>query len=206
LADPQTTQKILAIAKADEEAHNNHDAAAAAALFTRDAVFLTPEGPIIGRQAIQKWYTNLWQSWHSTNYITKADGNALHVIGTAGTELWATGEWSETGQGKNGEPLPIKGYWSAIYVREGDDWKVRMAETNTTPDSVILLNKTFAPQPTALCVAHLKMFLLQTRPVPHRRWRKRSHGAKTILSASRPITTMTSMTPITWSMAFNSRP
>ncbi len=66
LADPQTTQKILAIGKADEEAHNNHDAAAAAALFTRDAVFLTPEGPIIGRQAIQKWYTNLWQSWHST--------------------------------------------------------------------------------------------------------------------------------------------
>ena len=57
LADPQTTQKILAIGKADEEAHNNHDAAAVAALFTRDAVFLTPEGPIIGRQAIQKWYT-----------------------------------------------------------------------------------------------------------------------------------------------------
>src|ERR1700724_2326672 len=47
---------------------------------------------------------------------------------------------------------------------------------------------------------------VQARPVPHRRWRKRSHGANTILSASRPITTMTSMTPITWSMAFNSRP
>jgi hypothetical protein len=76
-------------------------------------------------------------------------GIALLVIGTAGNELWATGEWSETGQGKNGEPLPIKGYGSAIYVREGDDWKVRMAETNTTPDSVILLNKTFAPQPAA---------------------------------------------------------
>jgi len=77
------------------------------------------------------------------------DGHALLVIGTAGNELWATGEWSETGQGKNGEPLPIKGYWSAIYVREGDDWKVRMAETNTTRESVILLNKTFAPQPAA---------------------------------------------------------
>ncbi len=58
LADPQTTQKILALMKAVNEAQNNHDAAAAAALFTRDAVFLTPEGPIIGRQAIQKWYTD----------------------------------------------------------------------------------------------------------------------------------------------------
>ena len=31
LADPQTTQKLLALGKAAEEAHNNHDAAAVAA-------------------------------------------------------------------------------------------------------------------------------------------------------------------------------
>jgi hypothetical protein len=42
----------------------------------------------------------------------------------AGNELWATGEFRETGQGKNSEPLPIKGYWACIYVREGDDWKI----------------------------------------------------------------------------------
>jgi hypothetical protein len=57
VADPQTTQKILAIVKAYAEAESNNDAAAEAAFFTRDAVIVTPEGPIIGRQAIQKWYT-----------------------------------------------------------------------------------------------------------------------------------------------------
>ena len=57
----------------------------------------------------------------------KMDGNALHLIGTAGNELWGTGEWSETGQGKNGEPIPIKGYWACIFVREGDDWKIRVS-------------------------------------------------------------------------------
>ena len=149
LADPQTIQKLLALAKADEEAHKNHDAAAAAALFTRDAVFLTPAGPIIGRQAIQKWYTDLFHSWHPKNRITKLDGNALHLIGTAGNELWATGEFRETGQGKNSEPLPIKGYWACIYVREGDDWKIRVDARYTHPDSVILINKSFAPQPAA---------------------------------------------------------
>jgi len=149
LADPQTTQKILAICKADEEAINNHDPAAYAANFTRDAVFLTTEGPITGRQAIQKYYTELYQWWHPKNHITKLGGNAPHLIGTAGNELWAIGEWSETGQGKNGEPIPIKGYWSAIYVREADDWKVRMAAVNTTPDSVILIKQSFAPQPAA---------------------------------------------------------
>ena len=44
LADPQTTQKILAIVKAIDEAINDNDAAALAALFTRDAVFVTTEG------------------------------------------------------------------------------------------------------------------------------------------------------------------
>jgi len=43
LADPQTTQKILAIGKAAVEARNNHDPAAIAALYTRDAVFVTTE-------------------------------------------------------------------------------------------------------------------------------------------------------------------
>src|SRR5262249_16141286 len=83
VADPQTTQKINAILKAYAEAENNNDGAAVAALFTRDAVFVAPEGPIIGRQAIQKWYTNLYQWWHPKNSIHKVDGNAVHLIGMA---------------------------------------------------------------------------------------------------------------------------
>ena len=149
LADPQTTQKILASFKGFHEAHNNNDAAAIAAFYTRDAVFVTPGGPIIGRQAIEKWFADVYQWWHPKNSIHKVDGNAFHLIGTAGNEAWATGEWSETGQGKNGEPIPIKGYWCMIFVRESDDWKIRVASGNTTPDSVILINKSFAPQPAA---------------------------------------------------------
>ena len=59
LADPQTTQKILALGKAFDEAHSDNDAAAVATLYTRDAVLVTIEGPIIGRQAIHKYYTDL---------------------------------------------------------------------------------------------------------------------------------------------------
>src|SRR5262249_31939247 len=43
-ADPQTTQKILALFKALNEAQNNYDAAAIAAFFTRDAVNVTEGG------------------------------------------------------------------------------------------------------------------------------------------------------------------
>jgi uncharacterized protein (TIGR02246 family) len=149
LADPQTTQKLLAMVKAGNEAHNNNDAAAIAAQFARDGVFVTTEGPITGRQAIQKYFTELYRRWHPKDYLTKLDGNAVHLIGTAGNELWATAEWSETGQGKNGEPLPIRGHWTRIYIREGDDWKIQVSAMNVTPDSVILLNRSFKPAPAA---------------------------------------------------------
>ena len=150
VADPQTTQKILEnYTKPGLEAHKNGDAAAFAAGYARDAVFLTPDKPIIGRQAIQKWFTDLFQWWHPKNHTGKMDGNAPHLIGTAGNELWATGEFRETRQGKNSEPLPIKDYWACIYVREGDDWKIRAHVTNDMPDSVLLINKGFAPQPAA---------------------------------------------------------
>jgi conserved hypothetical protein len=131
-SDPQTTQKIRAISRAYDEAVSNNDAAAVAALFTEDAIFVSDRGPIYGRQAIQNWYTGVFQSWHPRNHIGKPDGNAPH-IGTAGDEAWETGEWSETGQGKAGRPIQIKGYWSTIDIREGDDWKIGMLIYNLTP-------------------------------------------------------------------------
>jgi ketosteroid isomerase-like protein len=50
--------------KVNDEATNNNDAAAVAAQYTRDAVFVTTEGPIIGRQAIQKWFSEIYKWWH----------------------------------------------------------------------------------------------------------------------------------------------
>ena len=126
VADPETTQKIDAIFKALSEAQENRDPAAYAAVFTSDAVFVTPTGPIIGRQAIQKYYTDLWQWWRPIAFGGKLDGNVFYMIGTAGNEARATGEWLETGKGKNGKLITIKGYLSDIYVREGDDWKIRV--------------------------------------------------------------------------------
>ena len=151
LADPQTTQKILAIAKAAEEAHNNHDAAAIAALYTRDAVFLTPEGPIIGRQAIQKWYTDDCFS-RGTPKTASAQGRreclSLDRHGwqrTVGNRRIIV----RLGKARTGEPIPVKSYWLCIFVREGDDWKIRVGAWDTTPDTVILINKSFAQQPAA---------------------------------------------------------
>jgi ketosteroid isomerase-like protein len=131
--DPQLRQQLVAFAKKYDEAFNNNDAAAAAALYTEDAVIVPETGPVNGRQAIEKWYADGLQKWHDSNHLVTVDQDSPHIIGTAGNQIWATGVWSTTIQGQNGGPIQLKGYWSAIYIREGDDWKIRMLTWNMAP-------------------------------------------------------------------------
>jgi ketosteroid isomerase-like protein len=124
--DEQVTKKL-------DEAFNNVDAAAFAALYTEDAVQVTPQGPVFGREAIEKLFAGVFQQGHYSNHLNKDDQGSPHMIGTAGNEIWRTGEWSFTLQGKSGGPIQLKGYWGAINVREGDTWKIRILTFNVTP-------------------------------------------------------------------------
>ena len=70
--DPQAVQQrdLLGVAKALEEfgelslkvdeAINKNDAAAVAAFDTEDGIFVTSEGPKYGREAIEKFYGDLF--------------------------------------------------------------------------------------------------------------------------------------------------
>jgi ketosteroid isomerase-like protein len=132
-ADPETAQKILAITLAFNEASANSDAAAIADLFTEDGLFVTDTGPVYGREAIQKWYEDMFQQLQIKKHVGIPDQDCPHTIGTAGNEVWENGEWSETIQFGSGDPIEIKGYWSSIDRREGDDWKIRLLTVNVTP-------------------------------------------------------------------------
>ncbi len=83
-------------------------AVALAALFGEDAVFVTQEGPVTGRQAIEKWYADHLQKVHFSNNLVTVDEDSPHIIGAAGNEIWATGGWSATIKGENFGPTQIK--------------------------------------------------------------------------------------------------
>ena len=119
--------------------------AAIGAFFTEDGIFVTDRGPIYGRQAIEKWYAELFKGWQPKNHLGTFDPDSPHLIGTAGDALWETGGWSETGQGPNGEPIPVKGYWSAVKVRQGEGWKIRMMTANVTPAPAAAASPTVTP-------------------------------------------------------------
>ena len=133
--DSQLRQQVVAAKhKKYDDAFNKNDAAAVVALFTEDAVFVTPTGPIYGREAIEKWYADFFQQWHPSGSIGMLDQYSPHAIGAADNEFWSNGDFSMTLQAETGEPIPLKGYLSEILVRDGDAWKVQVLAYNTTPE------------------------------------------------------------------------
>ena len=143
ITDPQIIEQLHAIGKKTDEAMLKGDIAARVALFTEDAVFVTPAGPLYGREAIEKYYIDMFKRVHVISTVTTYP-NSPHAIGTDGNVVWENGEWSSTLsiQGQS-DPVKLKGYWASIKVREGDTWKIRL--TTNTPAATAAAT----PSPTA---------------------------------------------------------
>lgn len=130
--DPQLRQKLVDAIKKHTDALDKNDATAVAANFTENGILVTPDGPIFGREAIEKHYAeDFKQGLRLSKNTATPDDDSPHIIGKDSNERWATGKWTATAQGKDWGPVEISGYWSVI--REGDDWKMRMLAYNVTP-------------------------------------------------------------------------
>jgi hypothetical protein len=94
--DPKLGQLVLALAKNFEEAWNNNDASALALLFTEDAVLVNNSGPVNGREAIKKYYTDLFQNVHFSNNVTTYDPNSPHDVFKSEAGAWL--QWNCFGE------------------------------------------------------------------------------------------------------------
>jgi hypothetical protein len=56
IPDPQLREKVVAAIKKHIAALDKNDAAAGAANFTENGILVTPDGPIFGRESIEKYY------------------------------------------------------------------------------------------------------------------------------------------------------
>jgi uncharacterized protein (TIGR02246 family) len=130
--DLRLREKLIAAIKRHTDALDKNDAAAVAANFTEDGVSVEQDGPTFGRNAIQKLWAQRFQNVQFSNDRVTVDEDSPHLIGTDGKQMWATGTWTATIQGKGWGPKDIKGYWTVI--REGDDWKIRNLTNNVTPE------------------------------------------------------------------------
>jgi uncharacterized protein (TIGR02246 family) len=127
LGDAKALGEFGALGMKEDEAFNNNDASAVAALFTEDGVLVAPDGMFYGRQAIEKRYAKTFQRWPITTF--RGQRCQLNAIDNA---AWSAGEWWSTLESQTG-PKFEGGYWSAIYVREGDAWKIRLLTLSERP-------------------------------------------------------------------------
>jgi hypothetical protein len=90
-------------------------------------------------------YADMFLKFHLSEDKTKADQNSPHTIGTAGNEIWETGDWTVILQAQNGPPVHLQGHNAFVDIREGDDWKVRMEIFNVTPPPAAKPSPTTSP-------------------------------------------------------------
>jgi uncharacterized protein (TIGR02246 family) len=137
----QDREQILEIGKKNDEAWSKSDATALAALFTVDAVFVTPAGILVGREAIEQRYQTVFKDLEK-RLGTDASGESNHIVNTTkvaemhaiddNTE-WGVGQWSQTIPGPNHRTKQVHGNWGCVSVRDGDTWKNRMLTVNVSP-------------------------------------------------------------------------
>jgi uncharacterized protein (TIGR02246 family) len=125
--DPQIRQQIDVAEKAYDDAFNNNDVTAMAALYTQDAVQVGPQGPVAGKDAIVKAYRDLFNNMHPTDHV-----NTIERVFMLGQDVCVIMNWRASLHGTNGS-LPVKGYVTTINAREGDNWLVHVATYNITP-------------------------------------------------------------------------
>lgn len=111
-------------------AFNRQDAAGLAALFSEDAIRVTPQGYIQGRDAIRKDFVKRFESKFHDLAAT------MTVIKSSNGSIWEAGEWTM----KVGEQS-LRGYGAMTLVREGSSLKIRDDTFNIAPPA------SPAPQP-----------------------------------------------------------
>ena len=129
LGVPKALDEFGELHQALDEAYSKNDAAAVAAFFTEDGLFVAPDGMFSGRREIETRHADLFQRSPITDFNCSRERYHLDAIDNA---VWSAGQWASTSQSQTG-PIFAWGYWTAIYVREDDAWKFRMLTLSERP-------------------------------------------------------------------------
>jgi uncharacterized protein (TIGR02246 family) len=121
-SEQQVRPAIERLLETWDTAASRKDAAAVAALYTEDAMRVTPRGISYGRAAIEK---DLVETFKVTSNVA----DKVEKVQVVGEVVLVTATWSATLQSKDG-PIQARGFWGGVYVRDGDTWKTRLAIVN----------------------------------------------------------------------------
>jgi hypothetical protein len=90
------------VVQAHNKASQAKDAAGVAALYAGDAIMVTPDGPLVGRAAIEKYYAESFKVVYPRVGQARSGGNGRGCGEIADRDLGgriSKSEWADTGEG-----------------------------------------------------------------------------------------------------------
>src|SRR5215831_6169801 len=119
--DQDTRQQIEQLVTTYRTNWNNHNAAGIAGLYTKDGVLVSQAPKVVktGPQEIAQQYETAFKT------VSHNDGATAEVYPLATDTVYSVGEYHLSGQNQNG-PVKVDGHWTAIYVRDGGTWKIKL--------------------------------------------------------------------------------
>lgn len=118
VADENLKQVVEKLAAAYADNFNKQNPAGIAAHYANGGMLVINTGTITD---ITKYYEDGFKAGLDQNEITVDQAQPLGA-----DALIATGEYHITGKNASGAPIEATGLWTAVDVREGGTWKIRM--------------------------------------------------------------------------------
>ena len=116
--DANLKQEVEKVAAAYVSSFNKQDPAGIAARYAADGVVVNPTGP---HTNIAEIYKGIFKSGCDHSDVT------VDQVAPLGTDAaLGMGEYHLTGKNQGGEAISIVGRWTAVYVRDGGELKIRM--------------------------------------------------------------------------------
>ncbi|WP_420967199.1 YybH family protein [Bradyrhizobium sp. B120] len=116
--DESLKQQFEKVAAVYADSFNKQNGAGIAALYAPGGMVVNATG---SHTDIAQTYEGIFKAGFNHNEITVDEALPL------GTDTAiATGEYHITGKKQSGEPLDVTGRWTAAYVGQGGNWKIRM--------------------------------------------------------------------------------
>jgi uncharacterized protein (TIGR02246 family) len=137
--DEQDYHKLVELEKRNDEAWSKRDAAALAALYTENALFVTPSGILSGRAAIQQHYEAGFKDFQERGVRVTTLSRVIQAHAVSNNMAWAVGEWSQTFAGPANLVKEVDGNSVIFANREGDAWKWRLLIINVAPATINLM-------------------------------------------------------------------
>ena len=100
------------------ESFNKKDSAGLVSLYTADALQVNATG---AHKVTTAFFDEFWKIGDIKHHATFEQVAVLNP-----TTATATGTWQWTGKAANGSPIDTGGYWTGVYVKDGDSWKIKM--------------------------------------------------------------------------------